>query len=59
MADKYEVLFIPSWQSVSEAGRTRSTARHNGEDEFTKKEALVVARKLKQRGDKSIKIRKV
>ena len=56
---KYEVLFVPHYGTISEWGARRLTAKKGSKDEFTYKEALKVAEKLRKRGDKSIKIRKV
>ena len=51
---KYYVEFVPNFSKI---GRNRSIARHNGEDEFSLKEAKKVADILKKRGDKVVKIR--
>lgn len=52
---RYEVVFVPSFDKVS--SRNRSTAQHKGKFEFTLSTAERVAKKLKNRGDKAIKIR--
>ncbi len=56
MPKKYEVLFVPSFSKIS---TTRSTARHNGEDEFDLKTAKEVKKMLIKRGDKAVQIREV
>lgn len=54
---KYQVLFVPHYGNVREWRGRRLTARRNGKDEFTFKQAQTIKRFLEKRGDKAIEIK--
>ena len=57
--DKYYVTFVPRFDRVGDWHGRRLTARNDITDEFSYEDAEKIVKKLLERGEKAIKIKKL